>query len=92
MDGSAIRDYVHVNEICSAIVSALDNPANQVENLGTGRGNTVMEIIRQYKITNKVEFEVVDVGRREGDLEVSVLDFPSKYFKRLYAFEELLRK
>ena len=91
-DGTCIRDYVHVNEICNAIISALDNPANQVENLGTGRGNTVMEIIRQYKITNKVEFEVVDVGRREGDLEVSVLDFPSKYFKRLYTFEELLRK
>jgi UDP-glucose 4-epimerase len=92
IDGTCVRDYIHVNEVCNAIISSLYQASNQVENLGTGQGHTVMEIIRQYKKTNKVDFDVLDVGRREGDLEVSVLDDPSPFFKKLYTFEELLRK
>jgi UDP-glucose 4-epimerase len=92
IDGTCLRDYIHVNEVCNAIIKSLETPSGQVENLGTGEGKTVLEIINQYKDTNQVDFEVIDVGRREGDLEVSVLDNPSKYFDKLYTFEELLRK
>lgn len=92
IDGTCLRDYVHVNEVCHAIISSLFRASNQIENLGTGQGHTVKEIIKQYMKSNQVDFLVVDVGRREGDLEESVLDDPSPFFKKLYTFEELLRK
>lgn len=90
-DGTAIRDYVHVDEICHAIAQAIEIPANQVENLGHGTGYTVREIVDQFCETNKVSFRVVEGRRRQGDLERSVLDKPSRYMKKLYDIGDLLR-
>lgn len=89
-DGSCVRDYVHVNEICQAIIEAIDHPSNDLENLGHGRGRTVKEIIEIYKKVNNVNFKVNEMPRRSGDLEISVLDNPSKYMKSLYTIEQLL--
>lgn len=90
-DGTCIRDYIHVNEICNAIIKSIENPSGQIENLGTGVGKTVLEIIDRYKLTNQVDFEVINIGRRDGDIEVSVLDNPSSYYEQLYTFEEMLK-
>lgn len=89
-DGSCVRDYVHVNEICHALVEAIEFPSNDTENLGHGSGWTVREIAEIYKQVNKVNFTVKEMPRREGDLEISVLDSPSRYMKRLYTIEQLL--
>jgi UDP-glucose 4-epimerase len=89
-DGTCVRDYVHVNEICSAIIKAIDSPSNSVENLGHGTGWTVREIINTYKQANLVDFKVNEFPRRTGDLEISVLDRPSKYMETLYTIEQLL--
>lgn len=89
-DGSCVRDYVHVNEICSAMIEAIINPANGVENLGHGQGHTVKEIIEIYKKVNNVNFKINEMPRRSGDLEISVLDNPSRYMKSLYTIEQLL--
>lgn len=40
-DGTAVRDYVHVMEICHAIMDSLESPTNRIENLGHGKGYTV---------------------------------------------------
>ena len=90
-DGSPIRDYVHVMEICHAIREAIEKPANGLENLGHGVGHTVKEMITKYQEVNNCKFDVVPCQRREGDLEYSVLDNVSTYMKELYSFDELMK-
>lgn len=91
-DGSAIRDYVHVNEICFAISEAIEKPSNKLENLGHGKGHSVKEMIAKYQEVNNCEFETIACQRREGDLEYSVLDDVSSYMYQLYTFDELMKK
>jgi len=90
-DGTCVRDYVHVNEICDALRSAIENPSNQIECLGHGVGHSVRDIVNLYKKVNNVEFLVKHGPRRKGDLAVSVLDNVSPYMKELYSLEELLK-
>jgi len=91
LDGSAIRDYVHVNEICRALEQAIDRSTNQIENLGHGVGTTVKQMIDLYKQVNNCDFEVQACPRRAGDLERSVLDNPSTFMQQLYTIENLLK-
>jgi len=90
-DGSAVRDYTHVNEICAALISAIEESTNQIENLGHGVGTTVKQMVELYKRVNDCDFEVRVCPRREGDLERSVLDNPSRFMQKLYSMEDLLK-
>ena len=90
-DGTCVRDYVHVNEICHSLIKAIYQPSYSVENLGTGTGYTVREIIDVFKKVNNVDFEVIEEPRREGDLESMVLDNVSSYYTKLYDIERLLK-
>jgi UDP-glucose 4-epimerase len=90
-DGSAVRDYTHVNEICRALEQAIDRSTNQIENLGHGVGTTVKQMIELYKRVNNCDFEVQVCPRRAGDLERSVLDTPSPFMQQLYTMEDLLK-
>ena len=89
-DGSAVRDYTHVEEICQAVDQAINRSTNQIENLGHGVGTTVKQMIEIYKKVNNCDFEVVVCPRRAGDLESSVLGIPSPFMQQLYTMEELL--
>ena len=91
IDGTAERDYVHVNEICYSIEKAIDKPSGKIENLGHGVGNTVQEMVYMFKHFNQVDFKVEYGPRREGDIESSVLDHPSDYMKAIYSMKDLLR-
>jgi UDP-glucose 4-epimerase len=75
-DGTCIRDYIHVVDLARAHVIAAErmmhnrNKLNyEVFNLGTGRGNTVLEVIKSFeKVTGKkLNYKIV--GRRAGDIE-----------------------
>jgi UDP-glucose 4-epimerase len=90
-DGSAIRDYTHVNEICSALIKAIEEPAIGLENLGHGAGTSVKEMVEIYKQVNNCDFKVEIKSRRPGDLEVSVLDNVSKYMTKVYTMKDLLK-
>ena len=90
-DGTCIRDYVHVNEICDALRSAIEKPSNQIECLGHGVGYSVNEIVNLFQKVNDIDFTVIKGPRRKGDIEVSVLENVSPYMKNLYSLEELLR-
>ena len=90
-DGTCVRDYVHVNEICDALRSAIEKPSNQIECLGHGVGHSVRDIVNLYKKVNNVDFTVKEDPRRKGDLAVSVLDNVSPYMKELYSLEDLLK-
>lgn len=78
-DGSGVRDYIHVMDLADGHVAALEKLSNgtQVYNLGTGKGTSVLEMIRTFEQANGVHvpFEIVD--RRPGDLAESYAD-PSK--------------
>jgi UDP-glucose 4-epimerase len=90
-DGSAVRDYTHVNEICRALEQAINRSTNQIENLGHGVGTTVKQMIDLYKTVNNCDFEVRVCPRRAGDLESSVLDKLSPFMQQLYTMEDLLK-
>ena len=75
VDGTCVRDYIHVVDLAKAHVIALQrllghkNDRNfEVFNLGTGRGSTVLEAIQSFeKVSGKaLKYEIVD--RREGDV------------------------
>lgn len=77
-DGTCIRDYIHVNDLAEAHLQALnyleDNSNSTIINLGTGSGNSVLEIIKKSEsITGKkINYEIT--GRRTGDPAVLVAD------------------
>ena len=91
LDGSAVRDYTHVNEICRALEQAIDRSTNQIENLGHGVGTSVKQMIDLYKKVNNCDFDVQICPRRAGDLERSVLDNPSSFMQQLYNMKDLLK-
>ena len=81
IDGTAVRDYIHVVDLAKAHIIALkrlieDNNKAQFEvfNLGTGQGNSVLEVIKSFeKVTGKkVNYKLVD--RREGDITAAYAD------------------
>lgn len=90
-DGTCIRDYVHVTEICHALKDAIETPSGKVECLGHGVGYTVKEIVDMFKAVNNLDFEVKYGPRRKGDLPSSVLENVSPYMKNLYSIFELLK-
>ena len=90
-DGTCVRDYVHVNEICDALRTAIEKPSNQVESLGHGVGYTVKEIVDKFQTVNDTTFDVKYGPRRKGDIASSVLADVSSYMRNLYTMEELLK-
>jgi UDP-glucose 4-epimerase len=90
-DGTCVRDYVHVDEICDALRTAIEKPSNNIESLGHGVGHTVKEIVSLFQKVNDVDFEVKYGPRRKGDLPATVLEDVSPYMKNLYSIDELLK-
>ena len=90
-DGTCVRDYLHVNEVCFSIIDSIERPANQIENLGHGVGYSVKQMIDIFKQVNNCDFEVKVLPRRPGDVESTVLDDVSRYMKPVYSIEQLLK-
>lgn len=77
-DGTCIRDYIHIVDLCSAHLLALEKimteKMSHAYNLGNGNGFSVQEVIDTViKVTEKV-IKVVDEARRVGDPSVLVAD------------------
>ncbi len=75
-DGSCIRDYIYVVDLAKAHVKAIDRMLNakdrkrvEVFNLGTGKGLSVLTLIREFEAATGVKLPYSIVGRREGDIE-----------------------
>jgi UDP-glucose 4-epimerase len=69
-DGTALRDYVHVDDLAAAHLLALEKAApgrHDIYNLGSGTGYTVREVIDAVKRVTGREFEVREEPRRAGD-------------------------
>lgn len=66
-DGTCLRDYIHVYDLASAHLLALQCEECQIFNLGNGRGFSVMEVIRAAEKVLKTQIPYKIGPRREGD-------------------------
>ncbi|MCH4823047.1 UDP-glucose 4-epimerase GalE [Gramella lutea] len=80
-DGTAIRDYIHVMDLAEAHVKALtrliqneEKENYEVFNLGTGKGNSVLEVINSFEKVSGQKLPYKIVGRREGDVIAAYAD------------------
>ena len=74
-DGTCVRDYVHVLDLADAHIRALDacRPGHhEVINLGSGRGNSVREVVDTARAVTGRELATVEAARRPGDPAVLV--------------------
>lgn len=76
-DGTCIRDYIHIEDLCRAHLLALDKLDEESElvyNLGNEKGYSVKEVIETVKKVSGRDFRVVEAGRRAGDPPVLTAD------------------
>ena len=70
-DGTCVRDYVHVEDLCSAhwlaLQSLMNGATSQAYNLGSGRGVSVQEVIDAATEVTGRKIDVVDGPKRAGD-------------------------
>lgn len=75
-DGSPIRDYVNVVDLNNAHILAVEYldkaPQSEVFNLGTGTGNSVMEVIHAVEQITGTKLELKEGERRKGDVSKAV--------------------
>lgn len=85
-DGSGVRDYIHIMDLASGHMRALEklatNPGLVTYNLGTGKGYSVLEMVEAFAEAagKKIPYRIV--GRRPGDIASCYAD-PSKAEKEL---------
>ena len=92
VDGTGVRDYVHVVDLARAHVKAIEyavkHKGTEVINIGTGKGYSVLEVLKAYeKACGKpIEYKIME--RRPGDIAVcyadtskaeKLLDFKAEY-------------
>ena len=77
-DGTCIRDYIHVDDLASAHVLALDRLVttgkSDIFNCGYGHGFSVKDVVKTVKSVTGIDFRVVETGRRAGDPPAIVAD------------------
>jgi len=83
-DGSALRDFIHIEDLCEAHIAALDalvnGHASDVYNVATGNGVSVREVVAAVRAAAGSDFAAKEEGRRPGDPAVLVAD-PGKLTK-----------
>ena len=76
VDGTGVRDYIHVLDLADGHVAALNNLSEGVHvyNLGTGEGTSVLQLLKAFEEANdiKLPYEIVD--RRPGDIATCYAD------------------
>ncbi len=78
VDGTGVRDYVHVVDLAKGHLLALKAfsfaPSYNYYNLGTGHGTSVLELIHAYEKANKIKIPYKIGPRRSGDIATSFAD------------------
>ncbi|GGD28634.1 UDP-glucose 4-epimerase GalE [Pontibacillus salipaludis] len=76
VDGTGVRDYIHVTDLAEGHVAALQNieKGAHVYNLGTGRGTSVLELVTTFEEVNKINIPYKIVDRRPGDIATCYAD------------------
>lgn len=76
IDGTGVRDYIHVVDLAKGHVKAIENLKEGVSiyNLGTGRGTSVLELVYAFMKINDIDVPYEIVGRRPGDIATCFAD------------------
>lgn len=86
-DGTGVRDYIHVSDLASGHSAALKRVLSQtgidVYNLGTGKGNSVLELLHAFEKASGRKIPYEFVPRRSGDIASCYAD-PTKAKKELH--------
>ena len=98
-DGTGVRDYIHVVDLAKGHIKALEKCVNfkgiEYYNLGTGKGYSVLDLVKTFEKVNKVKVPYKIVDRRPGDIDACYAD-PSKAYKEIgfkaeYGIEDMCR-
>jgi len=85
-DGTGVRDYIHVMDLSAGHIKALEklaaNPGLVTYNLGTGKGNSVLEMVAAFAKAAGKDIPYRIVGRRPGDIASCYAD-PAKAEREL---------
>lgn len=77
-DGTGVRDYIHVMDLADGHVKALNGPFQKerpaIYNLGTGKGSSVLDVVKAFEKENKIKIPYTLVERRPGDIASSYAD------------------
>lgn len=74
-DGSIVRDYIHVDDVVSAVEAALEYEGNErIFNVGSGQGRTLLDVISAVESATGVQLEKVFLPSRVFDVQRNVLD------------------
>ena len=79
IDGTGVRDYIHVMDLAEGHLCALEYILNNKTkfiqiNLGTGYGTSVLQLIKTFEKVNNLKIPYKFVSRRQGDISYSVAD------------------
>lgn len=75
-DGSALRDYVYIDDVVGAISLAITTPGarNEILNIGSGIGRSVIDIIEAIENLLNIKLERHYISKRDSDVDANVLD------------------
>ena len=98
VDGTGVRDYIHVVDLANAHLCALNNRLNTTGcrswNIGTGQGPSVLEIVKTFERVNQIPVAYNIEPRREGDIATSFADntraVAELSWQPQYALEDML--
>jgi UDP-glucose 4-epimerase len=81
VDGTGVRDYIHITDLVNGHLKALEkmneNKGLLIYNLGTGKGYSVLEVIKEFSEITGLEIPYIFKERREGDVGACYAD-PTK--------------
>ena len=78
LDGTCIRDYIHIDDLIDAHTVSLDyllsGGSSGIFNCGYGRGYSVRQVVDMVKVVTGVDFKVIETDRRAGDPPLLIAD------------------
>ncbi len=85
-DGTGVRDYIHVVDLALGHIRAIEKAREikgiEIYNLGTGKGYSVLDIVKAFEKANNIKIKYEIVARRPGDIATCYAD-PSKAKREL---------
>ena len=91
VDGTGVRDYIHVVDLARGHLCALkkleQKPGLVIYNLGTGKGTSVLELVKAFEKANNIEIPYQICARRPGDVDENYADAHKAYVEMNFKTE-----
>ncbi len=97
VDGTGVRDYIHVTDLAIGHVLALENIQSGINiyNLGTGNGISVLQLVNKFKEVTGMNVPYIFAKRRNGDIDICYADCSKAEkelgFKAKYTCEDMCK-